>query len=318
MAVEAPWLLLPAWSEIRGPAAARKALTHWLGQCDRLESGKVGRQEQWLRVFDVLPRRLAMAPLTRHLDADDAAHRAWLRCDPVHLRADGPQARLLAFGESLRLSEPEAEALMAPLRPILGDHGVLLSAPKPDRWYGSIAVEAVVPLMSSPDQALGEDVLPHLPEGAQAARWRQLWNECQVVLHQHPVNAKRAKAGLPTINSLWFWGAGVLPDSVRSVHSHLLTRDELGLALARLAKLAALKGDEAQWPPGAVIDLQHLRNAQDLADAVLPAVRLQATRHPAGITLDFADGQRLRWRHAHRWRFWRRPVGGFPPATDTA
>ena len=316
MSVAGPWLLLPPWAELRGPASARKALSSLLGQSDRLESGKAGREAQWMRVFDVLPRQLPMAPLTRLLDAEDAAYRAWLRCDPVHLRADGPQARLLAHGDSLRLTEAEASELMAPLKPVFGDYGLLLSAPKPDRWYASIERESVTTLMSPPNQALGEDVLPHLPEGPSGARWRQLWNECQVLLHQHPLNARRAESGLPTINSLWFWGAGVLPDSVRSAHTHLLTRDELGLALSRLAKVAPLPAQQADWPQASVIDLYHLRDLKSLADAVIPAIRLQATSHPAGITLDFADGQRFLWRHAHRWRFWRRPVSGLPPPTS--
>ena len=109
----------------------------------------------------------------------------------------------------------------------------------------------------------------------------------------------------------------MLPDSVSSSHSHLLTRDELGLALSRMAKLTPLQGDEPVWPRGAVIDLHHLPNLEALVDAVLPAIRLQATHHPAGITIDFADGRRFVWRHAHRWRFWRRPIGSFPAATDS-
>lgn len=311
-----PWVLFPAWAELRGASAARKAWSHWLAQCDRLETAKPGRPEQWMRVFDVVPKRLAWAPLMRSLDAEDASYRAWLRCDPVNLRADGPQARLMAYGERLQLTQDEADELIAPIRPIMGDYGVLLSAPKADRWYGSIEPAAVTELMSSPEHALGDDVLPHLPEGASGARWRQLWNECQVVLHQHPLNAKRASAGLPIVNSLWFWGAGVLPDSVRSVRTHLLTRDEMGLALSRLATIQPMKGDEPEWSPGAVVDLHHLKSLDSVVEAVLPAIRLQATRHRAGIVLDFADGQRFVWRHGHRWRFWRRPLGGLPPATD--
>ena len=51
--------------------------------------------------------------------------------------------------------------------------------------------------------------------GEGAERWRALLNESQIVLHNHPINAVREARGAVAVNSLWFWGAGTLPDSVR-------------------------------------------------------------------------------------------------------
>src|SRR3546814_7983843 len=43
-------------------------------------------------------------------------------------------------------------------------------------------------------------------DDANARRWRSLLSEAQVVLHNHPWNARREQSGLPPVNSLWFWG----------------------------------------------------------------------------------------------------------------
>ena len=47
-----------------------------------------------------------------------------------------------------------------------------------------------------------------LPGGRDAVRVRALVNELQMLLHEHPVNERRAARGLPAVNSVWLWGAG--------------------------------------------------------------------------------------------------------------
>ena len=76
-----------------------------------------GRDAQLLRHIDVLPRRIAVAPITRALDADDAAFGGWLRADPAWLRADMSSGRMMACGD-MGLDQAEADALIKPLRPL--------------------------------------------------------------------------------------------------------------------------------------------------------------------------------------------------------
>ena len=89
-----------------------------------------------------------------------------------------------------------------------------------------------------PKTALGDDLARHLPEGENAQRWRGLLNEAQVILHKHPLNTERAQRGLPPVNSLWFWGAGMLPEWVRTTSTQVFSDDEIVVALARLAKVS--------------------------------------------------------------------------------
>jgi hypothetical protein len=58
---------------------AAPALSRRLARADALPAGKEGREAQLLRVFEVLPRRIPIAPITRQLDAGDGAYGAWLR-----------------------------------------------------------------------------------------------------------------------------------------------------------------------------------------------------------------------------------------------
>src|SRR3546814_15930088 len=71
-------------------------------------------------------------------------------------------------------------------------------------------------------------------------RWRSLLNEAQIILHNHPWNARRAAAGKPPVNSLWFWGGGMLPDSVATHQGQVASDDVLLQALASNAGMIPL------------------------------------------------------------------------------
>ena len=85
------------------------------------------------------------------------------------------------------------------------------------------------------------------------------------MLHNHPLNAQRIAAGLAPVNSLWFWGAGALPDHVRTRFAGVRSDDERLQALARWpARVAAPL--PPRWPRRGRADaLFDLRHARDLA-----------------------------------------------------
>ena len=56
-----------------------------------------------------------------------------------------------------------------------------------------------------------------------------------MLFHEHAVNLRREQRGDPAINSLWFWGGGVSPDSLASDVSRIATDHALGLGLAQLS-----------------------------------------------------------------------------------
>ncbi|HEY0506388.1 MAG TPA: phosphoglycerate mutase [Lysobacter sp.] len=304
-------LLLPARERFGGQRlsdATGKALAR--ADATRVEGDPIAR------VLDVLPRGWPVAAAARQRDARDAAHAMWLRADPAYVQPDINGARLLSYGQALGLSVADAEALLRPLKPLFGDAGFPIDAPVPSRWYLRLPAGAKLPTFTSPEQALGADLFDELPQGPEGRRWRALLSEAQVVLHNHPLNAQRAAVGLAPVNSLWFWGAGALPDHVRSNFAHIASDDEALTALAALAGVTVVPR-AAAWPgvAGQGDRLFDLRDARDLAilerDWFAPLLAALAKDALKQLRLEFADGARYDLNRAQRWRFWRRPLASF-------
>lgn len=304
-------LLLPGRDRLAGQRVPPD-LGRWLARGDRTEFEGSALEH----LFDVLPRGWPVAAVTRERDAGDAAGACWLRADPAHVRAEINGARLLAHGRALGLTREQADALAGPLRPLFGDAGFTLDAPHPHRWYLRLPAGTRLPRFTSPDEALGADLFEHLPSDATPAvaegrRWRALLSECQVVLHNHPVNAERAGQGLPAVNSVWFWGAGTKPDRVTAAIETLLTDDEVAHAFAAMASVRCESLPE-RWSPGALnaaFDLRYVRGIDALYERWLgPAGHALESRGLDHIRLLFDDGVEYRLSASQRWRIWRGPL----------
>jgi hypothetical protein len=59
---------------------------------------------------------------------------------------------------------------------------------------------------------LGKKADQYLEQSKQRLPWYRLINEIQMFMHAHEINQKRLKKGLLSINSLWCWGGGQLPE----------------------------------------------------------------------------------------------------------
>lgn len=300
-------LLLPATARFAGhplpPALARA-----LGRADRAQHD-AGESAQLARHLTLLPLGWPAAALTRLLDTGegDARQGAWLRADPAHVRPDINGARLLGVGATVGMDQADVEALLPALRPLFGDAGLRLDAPHPARWYLRLSPGTPMPMFSSPDEALGDDVFDHAPRGEAARRWRALESEVQITLHNHPHNAARLASGRVPINSLWFWGGGALPDAVSATLPTVLSDDPAVRGAARLGKLQGMPLP-ASLPAhrDALVDLRGQRDGRSLVEHwLLPAL--------AGgeATFDFADGVVFAHRSSQRWRVWRRPLAAF-------
>jgi hypothetical protein len=303
-------LLLPARRRLGGvvPAQAADAL----GRADR-HTAAAGGLAQLRRHYRLLPDHWPAAALTRQADAGDAAGAQWLRADPAHVAPDINGARMLGWGDGLGLDEGDAAALLPALRPLFGDAGFELDAPHPSRWYLKVPVGTPLPAFTAPEEAVGDDLFLALPQGDDPAarRWRALITEVQVALHQHPWNRERAAAGKVAINSLWFWGGGVLPDAVQAPYMNVRSPDALLQALARAAGASLATTASSLDAPGgdSLIDLRHLRSLELLGEQVLPPLLASMRRGEYDrLSLDFEDGLVLELHRGQRWRFWRRPM----------
>jgi len=281
------------------PELARSEITPqlglWLARGDRLPHAQPGREVLLRECFEFIGTALPVAALTRSLDANDAAGPVWVRADPAYAMADAVTGRLMACGE-IGLTNAESGELARALRPLFGDAGFPLEATQPSRWYLRCPAEVRLPRFAAPESVLGDDLMRHLPSGDNERQWRHLFNEAQVMLHNHPVNAWRVQRGLMPANTLWFWGAGRLPEWVRTANTRVASSDNETIALARLARIPVVEQRTAVAELAAEESVLIESNAvPDLGSAKFKAIDLR-----------FASGERVRYKPWHRLRFWRR------------
>lgn len=300
-------LLLPARNRFPGGALPAPVATA-LGRAARTV-GEAGELAQLHRHFTAQPQAWSAAALTRQHDAGDAAGSLWLRADPANVVPDMQGARLMAASEDLRLEQDDVEALLPALQPLFAGFGFQLDAPTSSRWYLRLPGDTPLPAFAAPESVLGDDLFEHLPEGEHGRRWRSLLTEAQVLLHQHPWNAQRIAQGKRAVNSLWFWGAGQLPESVRTVHAQVRSRDALLQGLAMLAGVPAQSGQgDGEQAVDALVDLRQLRSLEQLTrDAITPLLDAVKRGELRELQLDFEDGVQYRIHRGQRWCFWKKP-----------
>lgn len=174
----------------------------------------------------------------------DPGRHHWACADPVHLRLH--QERLiLADGARAEVTMAEAEALVSELNRHFGTgsesgesfesfESFEFIAAAPERWY--LRLSAAASFETPPLSAMaGRRIERQLPEEAGLAWLRRLLNEAQMLLHGHAVNEARADAGRMTVNSLWLWGPGRLPDTSAGKWTTVCSDHPLARGLARHA-----------------------------------------------------------------------------------
>jgi len=265
-----------------------------------------------------------LAALSLLHENQDPLQAYWLRADPVLFQADRDCVWLQSL-EQAPLSVEAADALVQTCAPVMQHWGYDLIAPDPSRWY--VRVPEVPQLQTHTlADACGLRADTVMPTGRDAKVWRQLLNELQMLLHQHPVNEQRELEGLPAVNSLWFWGGGVCPRTVNLPWQHIVSNEPY---LAGMAKLGgstyhALPTElSALWPlQGRVLVLlpeAKSTNPGQNYDAWMDYWRsleacwfepLQAalkTQQITDVTLYPLSGSVYRMTPKQRFQFWKRP-----------
>jgi hypothetical protein len=166
--------------------------------------------ERWLAAaFHVAPQYdLPLAALSLRGEGIDPADACWLQADPVHLKVQGDHL-VLADSKSFDITRSETADMLAALNAHFLQDGIEFIAPVPQRWYARVRDEPRIRTTPTTEVA-GRSIERFLPRGDDAARWRRLSNEAQMLLHSHPCNDAREMRGKLMINSVWFWGAGRL------------------------------------------------------------------------------------------------------------
>lgn len=280
-------------------------------------------------LFDV-PCGAGVAPISAAFDG--LGEGCWLRADPVHVRLQREQVVLLP---DVDVNADEALHLCASLNEHFAGQGMVFFAPHPQRWYLKLAALpdiATVPL----SQAAGHNIHGNLPTGAEARRWHQLFNEVQMLLFAHPLNAAREARGAVPVNSVWFWGNGSNDIAPQCTYDSVSSDEVLVEMLASAAGIPF-----ADWSPtwhnslssapcsggatrgGQLLVWSGLRNALQRGDLAAWRQALQDFENGyaqplwqalrsgkiARLQVDISGGDSLRQLHLTRgdaWAIWRR------------
>lgn len=280
-----------------------------------------------LRLHGIQRNAKGVAPLMLAGENFASADGYWMCATPAHLRVEQDRLVLLD-ARLLSIEAHEAEALIATLNTHFAEDQLRFVAPHPQRWY--------MQLPGAPDinthalaNVMGRDVHPKLPKGQAAMHWHRRYNEVQMLLHAHPVNAARESRGLPPVNSLWWWGEGVLQPVARrfaGIHSD----DSLLRGLARLSNtpLCSPPSNAAAWLAALAHEGEHYLTLDALALAwtyrdyaawidahaqaeqlwIEPLIAAVKNNQIRGLRIDAVTTEgatRMTLTRAQLWRFWR-------------
>lgn len=306
-------------------------LQRLLARSDAEESQCDG-DEAWLCEQFGVPRQAdwPIAPTSLFGTGRDPGPDFWLSADPVHLQVNRDQLTLLA-PEALSISDVEAVSLCATLNRHFATQFTFV-APQSHRWY--LQTQEPPRLRTSPlSQAVGREVDPLLPKGEDQLAWHRIFNEVQMVLHEHPINEEREMRGALPINSLWFSGGGILPRA-RTLFQAVIGDSPLARGLAKLTDIPftpAGAGIAAIGARDVLVELQSAATASMCLDAAAWKLALEGLDRmwfaPLSAMLakgqlgqiviaTVADGRSYRWcvSRMNLWRFWRVAV----PLADQA
>jgi hypothetical protein len=176
---------------------------------------------------------------TGYLQEFAAAPAAALRADPVHLSPRSDHL-VMAAARFPDMSDREAAALAGDLGRGLSGSGASLHRGSSGSWY-LLTDPALDPALWgrwwAPEEVAGQHILEFMPGGPGCGRLNGWVTEIQMMLHDHPVNLRRAEAGLMPVNSIWPWGwpTGEARSEPPQIRSELLAADAYTLGLQKLA-----------------------------------------------------------------------------------
>lgn len=250
------------------------------------------------------------------------------RADPITMVAGRDD--VLLGGRVDDVSIDDAHAFIALLNAHFATDGLTFAAARPDAWFVHFD-NLPVPQTTSLARVQGALHL-HQPRGEDAARWKRWGSEIQMLLHEHPLNVARERAGQAPVSGVWIADAGT---AVPPAGGHAFDRHAApgragdvarGLAAAHARVAPPPPATYAQWraTADAVVVVPPVRSAEDLqatSDAWLaPALAALDRGAISALTVAADDNHdAFVWSpRARRW--WTRwlapsPAAFVPPAT---
>ena len=157
-----------------------------------------------------LPDRQTLPFAQAYVDeAADNRHRHLL-CRGIHLKADMHSALVIPLQDN-SINQDDEALILEDLQALFSEDCDLKRL---DNGLWLMSLKVCDPSDCYPHylSVIGRKANQFIEQSRQALPWYKLMNEMQMFMHQHSINQNRLETGLLPINSLWFWGAGNLPE----------------------------------------------------------------------------------------------------------
>lgn len=154
---------------------------------------------------------------------------------------------------------------------------------------------------------LNQNVQLFQPTGSDAKTLRQLMNEAQMLLHEHPINGARAANQIAAVNSVWVSGGGGLPTVFNSPIDALIGDSALIKGLSASTTLVSYPGIKTALAASAKHTVLLANTMRDVAwDAIHYAVKRNKIKH-ISIYLPVGNGSlHLQLTPLDYLKFWRK------------
>lgn len=270
--------------------------------------------------------RYASAPVAARSCGESRPGSFWMHLEPVHFVTGLDRLNLLPLTAMARLTHEERESLRTAITVHLLEWNLQLHTLTDGSWLVHAGQAMDIETMC-PEAAASRELDSALPNGKDAGSLRRLMTEMQMLLHDHPVNERRTRTGLPVVNALWPWGSGIDADddSVHLDRAHLpvasgdlpylrgIYRENQNLIRPAPFDCAGLLESVANTVRAiAVVEVEEQSVLED--NWVAPLVRALASGRLTRLDLVLDDWHLDASRSALR-RFWRRAL---PPSRWTA
>lgn len=152
-----------------------------------------------------------IASIAAVVDGLDVGGAYWLRADAVHLVL---QRDCFSLGEPipLQVNREHAEGMIASLNQHFSQDGLMFLIGNSGAWYLRSVQEPQIKT-TLPSVVAGKNIHQFMPQGLDSSKWLAVLNEVQMILFEHPANIAREATGEMAVNSVWFSGGGVMPQT---------------------------------------------------------------------------------------------------------
>jgi len=244
--------------------------------------------------------------------------KAILCADPIHLEVGMNDITLTE--KITDLSKIEVEEIIEELNRHFQQDGLEFVQGSTHQWYIILPQEEEI--QTTPlSQVLRKNIAKYQPK-SQTRNWQVIQNESQMILHSCAVNQQREMAGLPTVNSLWFWGGGQALQTKHDVVKVYCNKNAefsaMMITKAADCQYSMLTNDLPKFEPGkTLLILDQLFSAaihdnldlyqqeiKQLDEHVIKPLRHAWQAGEIELLIDACDGKILKPMKPKAWKFW--------------